>query len=247
MTPKTPGKLTFTATSKDGSGAKYSGIVNIYGNTRVVDITVPETIPAGSKPVPLTVKAYYDDAKTMQIAKPNLYWEVVELWKIDDIDAKNNAGECIYKDENEKIYSWVYFDGTDYYERYYNGAATVKNGKLTLGRITKNTKLLLTAYGDEYMTTEWSEGELIEKWDRAVDHVMIDVTVPEGSKSLVIATGYRDDSNQIAPDWAFTETWTIHSPSHSPNRPSNPPGNARGVILSVPRSIRRGESLTRPL
>lgn len=38
---------------------------------------------------------------------------------------------------------------------------------------------------------------------------MIDVTVPEDSKSLVIATGYLDDNDQIAPDWAFTETWTM--------------------------------------
>lgn len=201
VTPKAPGKLTFTATSADGSGAKYSGTVEFYGNTRVVDITVPETIPADSKPVPLTVKAYYDDDATLQIAKPNLYWEVVELWKIDDIDARNDAGQYIYKDENGEIYSWVYVDGTDYYERYYNDAATIKNGKLTLGRITKNTKLLLTAYGDEY----WSE----EGGGCAVDHVMIDVTVPEGSKSLVIATGYWDDSNHIVPDWAFTETWTM--------------------------------------
>lgn len=200
VTPKAPGKLTFTATSKDGSGAKYSGIVNIYGNTRVVDITVPETIPAGSKPVPLTVNAYYDDAKTMQIAKPNLYWEVVELWKIDDINAVDDDGKCIYKDENGDIYSWVYVDGTDYYQRYYNDAVTIKNGKLTLGRITKNTKLLLSAYGDEYVE---------EGGGCAVDHVMIDVTVPEGSISLVIATGYWDNSNHIAPDWAFTETWTM--------------------------------------
>lgn len=200
VTPKAPGKLTFTATSKDGSGAKYSGIVNIYGNTRVVDITVPETIPAGSKPVPLTVKAYYDDDATLQIAKPNLYWEVVELWKIDDINAVDDDGKCIYKDENGDIYSWVYVDGTDYYQRYYNDAVTIKNGKLTLGRITKNTKLLLSAYGDEYVE---------EGGGCAVDHVMIDVTVPEGSISLVIATGYWDNSNHIAPDWAFTETWTM--------------------------------------
>lgn len=213
VTPKAPGKLTFTATSADGSGAKYSRTVEFYGNTRVVDITVPKTIPAGSKPVPLTVEAYYDDEETLQIAKPNLYWEVVELWKIDDINATyEDDGKSIYKykDENGKIYSWVYVDGTDYYERYYNDAVTIKNGKLTLGRITKNTKLLLSAYGDEYMTTEWNdEGEYIEKWDCAVDHVMIDVTVPAGSKSLVIATGYRDDNDQIAPDWAFTETWTM--------------------------------------
>ena len=201
VTPKAPGKLTFTATSADGSGAKYSGTVEFYGNTRVVDITVPETIPADSKPVPLTVKAYYDDDATLQIAKPNLYWEVVELRKIDDINDVDDDGKDIYKDENGKIYSWVYVDGTDYYERYYNDAATIKNGKLTLGRITKNTKLLLSAYGDEY----WSE----EGGGCAVDHVMIDVTVPEGSRSLVIATGYLDDSNQIAPDWAFTETWTM--------------------------------------
>ena len=84
MTPKAPGKLTFTATSAAGSGAKYSGTVEFYGNTRKVDITVPETIPAGSKPVPLTVKAYYDNGETKQIAKPNLYWDVVELRKIDN-------------------------------------------------------------------------------------------------------------------------------------------------------------------
>ena len=200
VTPKAPGKLTFTATSADGSGAKYSGTVEFYGYTRVIDITVPETIPAGSKPVPLTVKAYYDDDATLQIAKPNLYWEVVELRKIDDINDVDDDGKCIYKDENGKIYSWVYVDGTDYYERYYNDAATIKNGKLTLGRITKNTKLLLSAYGDEYVE---------EVGGCAVDHVMIDVTVPEGSKSLVIATGYWDDSNHIVPDWAFTETWTM--------------------------------------
>ena len=205
VTPKAPGKLTFTATSADGSGAKYSGTVEFYGYTRVIDITVPETIPAGSKPVPLTVKAYYDDAKTMQIAKPNLYWEVVELWKIDDINATyEDDGKSIYKykDENGDIYSWVYCDGTDYYERYYNDAVTIKNGKLTLGRITKNTKLLLSAYGDEY----WSE----EGGGCAVDHVMIDVSVPEGSRSLVIAIGNRDEeSKEIVPVWAFTETWEM--------------------------------------
>ena len=200
VTPKAPGKLTFTATSADGSGAKYSGTVEFYGNTRKVDITVPETIPAGSKPVPLTVKAYYDDEATLQIAKPNLYWEVVELRKIDDINDVDDDGKDIYKDENGKIYSWVYVDGTDYYQRYYNDAVTIKNGKLTLGRITKNTKLLLSAYGDEYVE---------EGGGCAVDHVMIDVTVPEGSISLVIATGYWDNSNHIAPDWAFTETWTM--------------------------------------
>ena len=214
VTPKAPGKLTFTATSADGSGAKYSRTVEFYGNTRVVDITVPKTIPAGSKPVPLTVEAYYDDEETLQIAKPNLYWEVVELWKIDDINATyEDDGKSIYKykDENGKIYSWVYVDGTDYYERYYNDAVTIKNGKLTLGRITKNTKLLLSAYGDEYMTTEWNdEGEYIEKWDCAVDHVMIDVTVPEGSRSLVIAAAYWDEgSEELVPDWAFAETDTM--------------------------------------
>ena len=203
VTPKAPGKLTFTATSKDGSGAKYSGIVNIYGNTRVIDITAPEPMKAGDKPVTLTVKAYYDDDATLQIAKPNLYWEVGEAWEIDEQHAKDEGGNLYWDVYYEK-------DTGKYYVPDNNGAATIKNGKLTLGRITKNTKLLLTAYGDEYMTTEWNdEGEYIEKWDRAVDHVMIDVTVPEGSKSLVIATGYWDDSNHIVPDWAFTETWTM--------------------------------------
>ena len=194
VTPKAPGKLTFTATSADGSGAKYSRTVEFYGNTRVVDITVPETIPADSKPVPLTVKAYYDDDATLQIAKPNLYWEVGEAWEIDEQHAKDEGGNLYWDVYYEK-------DTGKYYVPDNNGAATIKNGKLTLGRITKNTKLLLTAYGDEY----WSE----EGGGCAVDHVMIDVTVPEGSKSLVIATGYWYDSNHIAPDWAFTETWTM--------------------------------------
>lgn len=205
VTPKAPGKLTFTATSKDGSGAKYSGIVNIYGNTRIVDITVPETIPAGSKPVPLTVKAYYDDAKTLQIAKPNLYWEVVELRKIDDINDVDDDGKCIYKDENGDIYSWVYFDGRDYYDRYLT-TTTVKNGKLTLGRITRNTKLLVSTYGEGYPIA-WNENDEPFEWDWASDDVVIDVTVPEESKSLVIAAAYWDEeSEKCVPVWAFSET-----------------------------------------
>lgn len=209
VTPKAPGKLTFTATSKDGSGAKYSGIVEIYGETRVVDITVPETIPAGSKPVPLTVKAYYDNGETKQIAKPNLYWEVVELRKIDDINDVDDDGKYKYKDENGKIYSWVYVDGTDYYQRYYNDAATIKNGKLTLGRITKNTKLLLSAYGEGYPIA-WNENDEPFEWDWASDDVVIDVTVPEGSRSLVIAAAYWDEGiEELVPDWAFAETDTM--------------------------------------
>ena len=204
VTPKAPGKLTFTATSADGSGAKYSGTVEFYGETRVIDISAPKTMKAGDKPVTLTVKAYYDDDATLQIAKPNLYWEVGEAWEIDEQHAKDEGGNLYWDVYYEK-------DTGKYYVPDNNGAATIKNGKLTLGRITKNTKLLLTAYGDEYMTTEWSdEGEYIEKWDRAVDHVMIDVTVPEGSRSLVIAIGNRDEESKvIVPVWAFTETWEM--------------------------------------
>ena len=209
VTPKAPGKLTFTATSADGSGAKYSRTVEFYGNTRVVDITVPKTIPAGSKPVPLTVEAYYDDEETLQIAKPNLYWEVVELRKIDNINDVDDDGKYKYKDENGKIYSWVYVDGTDYYQRYYNDAATIKNGKLTLGRITKNTKLLLSAYGEGYPIA-WNENDEPFEWDWASDDVVIDVTVPEGSRSLVIAAAYWDEgSEELVPDWAFAETDTM--------------------------------------
>ena len=204
VTPKAPGKLTFAATSADGSGAKYSGTVEFYGETRVIDISAPKTMKAGDKPVTLTVKAYYDDDATLQIAKPNLYWEVGEAWEIDEQHAKDEGGNLYWDVYYEK-------DTGKYYVPDNNGAATIKNGKLTLGRITKNTKLLLTAYGDEYMTTEWSdEGEYIEKWDRAVDHVMIDVTVPEGSRSLVIAIGNRDEESKvIVPVWAFTETWEM--------------------------------------
>ena len=209
VTPKAPGKLNISAACTDGGGAKVSAVVNVYGNTRVIDITAPEPMKAGDKPVTLTVKAYYDDDATLQIAKPKLNWDVVELCKIYNIDATDDDGNCIYKDENGDIYPWVYFDGTDYYERDYNDAATVKNGKLTLGRITKNTKLLVSAYGEEYPIA-WNASDEPFEWDCASDDVVIDVTVPEGSESLVIALAYRDEgSEEIVPDWAFTETWDM--------------------------------------
>ena len=176
VTPKAPGKLTFTATAKDGSGAKYSGIVEIYGYHRDVEITSwPKTMTAGDKPVAIAAKAYYDDNQDFPIAKPTIWWDLMEAVEVDEDEATDDWGYLI---------DGYYYDGENYYEGYYTDAATIKGGKLTLGRITKNTKLLLVASCPGRPVYDSDS----ENWisSNVKDYVFIDVK-PANEKTLALA------------------------------------------------------------
>ena len=176
VTPKAPGKLTFTATAKDGSGAKYSGIVEIYGYHRDVEITsAPETMTAGDKPVAIAAKAYYDDYRDFPIAKPTIWWDLMEAVKVDEDQATDPWGELV---------DGYYYDGENYYKGYYTDAATIKGGKLTLGRITKNTKLLLVASCPGRPVYDTDSGDWISS--DVKDCVFIDVK-PANDKTLALA------------------------------------------------------------
>ena len=190
VTPKAPGKLTFTATSADGSGAKYSGIVEIYGYHRDVEITsAPTTMTAGDKPVAIAAKAYYDDYQDFPIAKPTIWWDLMEAVEVDEDQATDPWGELI---DGYFCYEEQYYRGE------YTDAATIKGGKLTLGRITKNTKLLLVANCPGRSVYDSDS----ENWisSDVKDYVFIDVK-PANEKALVLAYDYGDYYYPIETDW----------------------------------------------
>ena len=190
VTPKAPGKLTFTATAKDGSGAKYSGIVEIYGYHRDVEITSwPKTMTAGDKPVAIAAKAYYDDNQDFPIAKPTIWWDLMEAVEVDEDQATDPWGELV---------DGYYYDGENYYEGWYTDAATIKGGKLTLGRITKNTKLLLVASCPGRPVHDTDSGDWISS--DVKDCVFIDVK-PANDKTLALAYDYGDYYYPIETDW----------------------------------------------
>ena len=190
VTPKAPGKLTYTATAKDGSGAKYSGIVEIYGYHRDVEITsAPTTMTAGDKPVAIAAKAYYDDYQDFPIAKPTIWWDLMEAVEVDEDQATDPWGELI---DGYFCYEEQYYRGE------YTDAATIKGGKLTLGRITKNTKLLLVANCPGRSVYDSDS----ENWisSDVKDYVFIDVK-PANEKALVLAYDYGDYYYPIETDW----------------------------------------------
>lgn len=89
VTPKAPGKLTFTATSADGSGAKYSGIVNIYGYVDHVRISTPEDFDSNEPLHPgdtlkLSATAYYDEDEQYPISGGKYSWYVFDRYGAGD-------------------------------------------------------------------------------------------------------------------------------------------------------------------
>ena len=190
VTPKAPGKLTYTATAKDGSGAKYSGIVEIYGYHRDVEITsAPTTMTAGDKPVAIAAKAYYDDYQDFPIAKPTIWWDLWEAVEVEEDEATDYRGELI---DGYFCYEEQYYRGE------YTDAATIKGGKLTLGRITKNTRLLLVANCPGRPVYDTDSGDWISS--DVKDYVFIDVK-PANEKALVLAYDYGDYYYPIETDW----------------------------------------------
>lgn len=176
VTPTAPGRLTYTATAKDGSKVSVSGTVNIVAQVNAFEITsdFAEGLTAGDKPVALTAKAYYDSDRKLEIAKPKINWDLRELEDITDEDWFRELPE------NEK--GRYFHDQGRFYNTWPTKAAAIKSGKLVLGKVPRNTKLLLSAYTEI--------GDSVNS-----DYTVFDVKAGENASTLVLAMRHGEEGS----------------------------------------------------
>ncbi|MDD6678222.1 MAG: hypothetical protein PUF71_02395, partial [Firmicutes bacterium] len=168
ITPNAPCKITFTFSSKDGSGAKYTGVINVVGCSQSLNITtqVPEEPLKPGSTLKLTAEAFYDEDATpsLKVANPKIKWDV---------------GLAVEDDEG-------YYPAPDgiTYSFADTNLATIKNNTLTISnKVRQNCKLILEAYD--------ANGD----WE-AYDYLLIDVA-PSGSNAKSLALAIEDSDGKL--------------------------------------------------
>lgn len=216
VTPKAPGKLTFTATSADGSGAKYSGTVEFYGHVNHLSISTPEEYNGEplhpGETLKLSAAAYYDADGQCPISGGKYSWYVHDhLGNGHDFATIDKNGKLTITNKVTKpttLYVECYYEtkinGYSYgYDAYIDTIQVAPSNEGTLALALKYGEPGYTGYDIIHTAFPWHAApgesyEIVPVWVGADGNVITDETgmaVPvEGVKYKVSgsACSYKD-------------------------------------------------------
>ena len=192
MTPKAPGKLTFTATSADGSGAKYSGTVEFYGHVNHLSISTPEEYNGEplhpGETLKLSAAAYYDADGQCPISGGKYSWYVHDhLGNGHDFATIDKNGKLTITNKVTKpttLYVECYYetkiDGYTYgYDAYIDTIQVAPSNEGTLALALKYGEPGYTGYDIIHTAFPWHAApgdkvEIVPVWVDANGNVIID-------------------------------------------------------------------------
>ena len=216
VTPKAPGKLTFTATSADGSGAKYSGTVEFYGHVNHLSISTPEEYNGEplhpGETLKLSAAAYYDADGQCPISGGKYSWYVHDhLGNGHDFATIDKNGKLTITNKVTKpttLYVECYYetkiDGYTYgYDAYIDTIQVAPSNEGTLALALKYGEPGYTGYDIIHTAFPWHAApgesyEIVPVWVGADGNVITDETgmaVPvEGVKYKVSGSACSYDT-----------------------------------------------------
>ena len=192
VTPKAPGKLTFTATSADGSGAKYSGTVEFYGHVNHLSISTPEEYNGEplhpGETLKLSAAAYYDADGQCPISGGKYSWYVHDhLGNGHDFATIDKNGKLTITNKVTKpttLYVECYYetkiDGYTYgYDAYIDTIQVAPSNEGTLALALKYGEPGYTGYDIIHTAFPWHAApgdkvEIVPVWVDANGNVIID-------------------------------------------------------------------------
>lgn len=216
VTPKAPGKLTFTATSADGSGAKYSGTVEFYGYVNHLSISTPEEYNGEplhpGETLKFSAAAYYDADGQCPISGGKYSWYVFDRYGAgDDFATIDKNGKLTITNKvtrpatlHVECYYETKIDGYTYgYDAYIDTIQVAPSNEGTLALALKYGEPGYTGYDIIHTAFPWHAApgesyEIVPVWVGADGNVITDETgmaVPvEGVKYKVSGSACSYDT-----------------------------------------------------
>lgn len=192
VTPKAPGKLTFTATSADGSGAKYSRTVEFYGYVNHLSISTPEEYNGEplhpGETLKLSAAAYYDADGQCPISGGKYSWYVFDRYGAgDDFATIDKNGKLTITNKvtrpatlHVECYYETKIDGYTYgYDAYIDTIQVAPSNEGTLALALKYGEPGYTGYDIIHTAFPWHAApgdkvEIVPVWVDANGNVIID-------------------------------------------------------------------------